>query len=181
MDNQEFEGLTDPKEILQAALEQGNKRAEEAMEAFESQGRDEEFEMPEIPDDLDEGAHTLDEMGVLARLGKETHAFDFYGNKIVLRTLTVGEELEILQKCARFVGQAAQSRAYVIYCTANAIESVNGKPYFKRLPLGPKDDMQTYKFEEFQKLFPVTINTFADEYQNMRRIVEDKARYAKKG
>jgi hypothetical protein len=161
-----------------------------ALEAMEKINRDKarrEAEQPQeepevqIPEDFDDpGYHNLQDMGILARIGKGSRTFDLQGNAITLRTLKVGEELEILARTDAWP-VAARSQVYVVWTTALALESINGQPYFERIPLGPKDDVYFYKFKHFiNDLYPSTISILIDEYTKLRQEVQEKASYAKK-
>ena len=134
----------------------------------------------DIPENLEEvGQHSLREMSGLARLGKATSTFDLGGNDISIRTLTQSEELEILSRLKHFPVDA-KSAVYATLCAACSIESVNGEPYFTRMPMGPQDDIYMYKFKEFVKLYPITINGIMAEYNKLKTEQEQKAIFAKK-
>lgn len=171
------EELTEEQRIIREALERVS--AQQAQkEALDPEEQPEEIE---VPDEIEgPGAHSVQEMGTLARIGKGTRSFELGGNTILLRTLKQGEELEILSRINGFP-ESSRNRAYVVYTTAIAIESVNGQPYFERLPLGPNDDMYSHKFKHFlNDMYPTVVNAIIDEYQKLRQEMEEKARYAKK-
>jgi hypothetical protein len=168
-------------QIIQEAM----RRAQEDIkrrESLEELTRQEAvLEDPEIPEELDaSGTHPLSEMSTLARVGKDTSSFELNGNDITIRTLPQKEELEILSRLKHFPPDAKQA-AYATFCAACCIESVNGKPYFDRMPIGPKDDMYLYKFQQFLELYPLSINVISAEYHRLKSANTKKAQYAKKG
>lgn len=123
------------RRIIQEAIKSGENAAAQQRLAFEQDFIEPEEEL-EIPEELeDPGEHTLREMSSLARIGKGTKGFDYRGHYLMVRTLTQGEELEILARINGFP-PTAQARAYNVYAAALALESVNGKPYFEKLPWG---------------------------------------------
>lgn len=171
------EELTEEQKLIRETLEQLTQNRTQPQPEVTGETTEE----IEVPEEIEEpGVHSVQEMGVLARIGKGTRTFELAGNIIQLRTLKQGEELEILSRINSFP-ESSRNRAYVVYTTAVAIELVNGKPYFERLPLGPNDDIYSHKFKHFlNDMYPTVINAIIDEYQKLRQEMEDRARYAKK-
>ncbi len=181
MDDLNPQAQSPEQKIIMEAVRRANEDIARRDAEEELQNSPLDHNEPEIPEDLEEvGKHSLSEMSTLARLGKATRSFELGGNDITIRSLTQGEELEILSRLNRFP-PTSQSAVYATLCAAISLESVNGKPYFERIPLGPKDDIYLYKFKEFLKLYPIAINGIMAEYNELRTEVVQKAQYAKKG
>lgn len=67
----------------------------------------------------------------------------FFGQKIRLRTLRAGEELECGLLVSRYNGTPEEGRAYITAVVAAAIDTVNGKPLLETL--GPIDEEEQVK------------------------------------
>lgn len=67
----------------------------------------------------------------------------FFGQKIRLRTLRAGEELECGLLVSRYNGTPEEGRAYITAVVAAAIDSVNGLPLVESL--GPIDEEEQVK------------------------------------
>ncbi len=170
--------FSEDKKVIMQALARVEEEAEKRRLEQEQEFPEEDID---IPEDLSEpGEHTLSDMASLARIGKGTRTFDFQGNTIQVKTLSQGEELEILSRVNAFP-QSAQALAYNTYVAAMSLENVNGKPYFDRMPIGKNQDIINYRFRKAQELYPETINAIVNNVFDLRRELNQKARYAKKG
>lgn len=76
-----------------------------------------------------------DVMGMIF-LGALTAEFDVFGHRVVLSTLTAGEELEVALVSKPYVDSRAEGHAMAIATVAAAIETVDGKEPWPK-PLGP--------------------------------------------
>lgn len=99
------------------------------------------------PEPFDEELNSLSEdaQGLL-NLGYLTEELTLGGNDIVLRTLYIGEELEIGLITKDYKDTTEEGRAYATALVAAAIERVNGKPIVQKLGPSDKDFLQR-KFE----------------------------------
>lgn len=102
---------------------------------------------PEVDEPFDEELNSLSEdaQGLL-NLGYLTEEFSFAGNDIVLRTLYIGEELEVGLLTKQYKDSDVDSRAYTTALVAASLERVNGRPIVQRLGPSDKDYLQR-KFE----------------------------------
>lgn len=170
----------DQRKLIEEAVKRGEKIAAQRKLELEKDYPVEDDEL-EIPEEVeDPGEHPLQQMSVLARIGKANKTFDYVGHKIQIRTLNQGEELEILSRLDAFPA-SAQARAYNVFAAALCLEMVDGKPYFNRRPLGPHEDVISFKFREIQDFYPETIMAIANELYALRDETRQKAQYAKKG
>ncbi len=170
--------FSEDKKVIMQALARVEEEAEKRRIEQEQEFPEEDLE---IPEDLSEpGEHTISEMASLARIGKGERTFEFQGNTIQVRTLSQGDELEILSRTNAFP-QTAQAIAYNTYVAAMSLENVNGKPYFDRMPIGKNHDIINYRFRKIQELYPEVINVIVNNVFELRRELNQKARYAKKG
>src|SRR4051812_13674320 len=64
----------------------------------------------------------------LMNVGRLTKDISLYGDDIRLRTLKVGEELEVGLLINKWTGTPEEGRAYALATVAAAIETLNGKP-----------------------------------------------------
>lgn len=81
----------------------------------------------------------------LLNLGELTQEFEIRGHKIVLRTLKVGEELEISTFIQPFVGTIDEGRALATATVAAAIVSLDGNPLVREI--GPEENMLRRRFD----------------------------------
>lgn len=64
----------------------------------------------------------------LAWIGYLEDVVEIPAHKFVLRTLTVGEKLQVAQVCKEFEGTLGYARAWKAACVAAALQLVDGKP-----------------------------------------------------
>lgn len=81
----------------------------------------------------------------LLNLGQLTQEFDIRGHKIILRTLRVGEELEVSTFIQPFVGTIDEGRALATATIAASIVSLDGGPLVREI--GPEENMLRKKFD----------------------------------
>ena len=81
----------------------------------------------------------------LLNLGKLTYEMNVRGHKIVLRTLTMGEELEIGLLLKPFIGTVEEGRALATAIVAASIESFDGNPLVRGI--GPEENLLHRKFD----------------------------------
>jgi hypothetical protein len=81
----------------------------------------------------------------LLNLGKLTGQLDVRGHAIILRTLTMEEELSADLFISKYEGTMAYGRAQATIYVAAAIESIDGKPIVQTL--GPGEDILRRKFD----------------------------------
>lgn len=81
----------------------------------------------------------------LLNLGELTQEFDIRGHKIILRTLRVGEELEVSSFIQPFIGTIDEGRALATATIAAAISTLDGEPLVREM--GPQDNLLRKKFD----------------------------------
>lgn len=82
----------------------------------------------------------------LMNVGRLTKDIALYGEDLRLRTLKIGEELEVGLLINRWSGTPEEGRAYAVAIVAAAIETLNGRPLVQAL--GPsRDDELRRKFD----------------------------------
>ena len=96
---------------------------------------EEETELEPIPQDIYS----------LLNLGELSQEFDVRGHKVVLRTLKVGEELEVSTFIQPFVGTIDEGRALATATVAASIVSLDGNPIVREL--GPDENVLRKKFD----------------------------------
>jgi hypothetical protein len=174
---------TEIEEILSSATEKAKSKQEEAekVKNFQPPTPQQSFDRPEVKEDLSEpGEHNIIEANKLNNIGKATTTFEWEGNRITIRTLNNGEELEILSRVDAFPA-TARGKALSMYQAAICLEAVNGEPFFKRLPVSKDDDIYTYKFEYFRKeMFSPVVNQIIKEFNKLKTESVKKGLYAKK-
>lgn len=110
-------------------------------EVFDGQD-DISFDKPTKPVEEEE-AITVEEETLLTR-GFFTSVAQVGTNDIVLRTLKVGEELEVALLVSRYQNTIEATRALITATVAAAITSVNGLPLMQGL--GPESESLEAKF-----------------------------------
>lgn len=81
----------------------------------------------------------------LLNLGELQQEFDIRGHKVILRTLKVGEELEISTFIQPFVGTIDEGRALATATIAASIVSYDGNPLVRAV--GPDENLLRKKFD----------------------------------
>lgn len=109
---------------------------EAAWERAQQQPQQPEMEWEDyVEEDPEANKLSQDVLG-LVYLGKLTDVIDVYGHQIEIRTLTIGEELDIGLLTQPFESTAERGRAYMTAVAAACIETVDGRP-LPIQPLGP--------------------------------------------
>lgn len=130
---------------------------QERLEADETVWLDEpeEAEVVELP--VSQEIHSLLNLGELSR------EFEVRGHKIILRTLRVGEELEVSTFIQPFVGTIDEGRALATATIAAAIVSLDGEPLVREL--GPQGNVLRKKFDFVRtKMYWPVIRLIYEEY-----------------
>ena len=100
----------------------------------------------------------------LLNAGRLSKKITLYGDDIRLRTLKIGEELEIGLLIQKWTGSPEEGRAYAVATVAAAIETLNGRPLVQQL--GPsRDDELRRKFDFVRtKWYWPSIQEIYEEY-----------------
>jgi hypothetical protein len=171
--------------VLQRKKERGEIPPEEPPmdqigETMEFTNEAEEEPPPVVEDVNAPGYHQLSEFEKLCRVGYIEDTKEIAGNRISLRTLDQGEEIEALNRADRF-RPAARGQAFACYVLAQALQAVNGKNWFKRSPMSPDDDTLDEKFQAILRINPYITDKMITFYRDLEREVNEKAQYAGKG
>ena len=101
---------------------------------------DEVKEIEDLPEEM-----VSRDIHSLLNLGELSQEFDVRGHKLILRTLKVGEELEISTFIQPFVGSVDEGRALATATVAAAIVSLDGEPLIRGI--GPQENVLRKKFD----------------------------------
>ena len=130
---------------------------------------DEKFdslESPELPDSVlgieDEELFSEDTLSLL-NVGRLTHEITVRGHVIRLRTLKIGEELQIGLLIKKYTGSPEEGRAYTCAVVAASIDSIDGHPLVGSF--SSDEDYLTRKFDYVRsKLYWPVIKEIYDGY-----------------
>lgn len=89
-------------------------------------------------DEVDED-YPSDNLVGLINLGRLTKEVTVRGNRVRLRTLTIGEELEVGLLVQPYANTLVEGRAYACAVIAASVDSVNGKPLVTNFGPGEGD------------------------------------------
>lgn len=119
-------------------------------------------EQPEDDEPLAEDA-----LGLL-HLGRLTAETDIRGHKVRLRTLKIGEELEIGILVKPYTGTPEEGRAYACAVVAASIDAIDGRPLVT--VLGPDADVIAKKFDVVRsKMYWPVINDIYEKYITLQQ------------
>lgn len=106
----------------------------------------------------------------LLHIGNLSKEVNIRGHLVRLRTLTMGEELEVGPLIQRYNGTPEEGRAYACAVVASAIESVDGKPLVLSLGKEESIGIQQQKFDYLRSrwYWPV-IQEVYEEYVALQR------------
>ncbi len=134
----------------------------EESEAWSKQLLEEPVEI-ELPNEVQEEPLGAGVLGLLY-VGKLTKSFDYQGHDFVIKTLTMGEELQAALITRDFEDTVEYPRALATAIVGACIETVDGKPIVTEL--GPSEDdylQRKYTFVKNKWYWP-TINFVYDRY-----------------
>jgi len=104
-----------------------------------------------------------DTLGLLV-VGRLTDEIDIFGHKIVIRTLTIGQELEASLVSNKYRETDDVGRAYATAIVAACIESVDGRPLIGGL--GPEEESLENRYRYIQdNWYWMTVRVIYEEYQ----------------
>lgn len=115
---------------------------------------DREFESRQVAEDetvwldepeVEENEPLSREIFSLLNLGELQQEFEVRGHKLILRTLKVGEELEIATFIQPFMGTVDEGRALATATVAASIVSLDGEPIVREI--GPQENVLRKKFD----------------------------------
>jgi hypothetical protein len=95
-------------------------------------------------------------------IGKVSKQFTWFGHKIIMRTPTVDDLLEIGLLHKPWVGTVAEVKAYQALVIAATIQSIDGQPFPP--PLHSDDNALEAKFNYVKKYYPWTFDKLYNEY-----------------
>ena len=122
-----------------------------------------EVELPDEPVVQEEESLGAGVLGLLF-IGKLTKSFNYQGHDFVIKTLKMGEELEVALVTREFEQTIDYPRALATALVAASVETVDGKPIVTAL--GPsEDDLLQRKFEYIKdKWYWPTIGHVYEKY-----------------
>ena len=101
----------------------------------------------------------------LLYVGKLQRTIEIAGHKILIKTLTQGEELRVGQLAKEYVGTRSELAAMQMYFVAAAIEAVDGMPLVKAL--SPDVDLIYEKAQVIKDWYASVVRDIYDEYTKM--------------
>lgn len=114
----------------------------------------------------------------LLYVGAMKKTVEYAGHKIVLRTLTQGEELRVGQLTREYVGCRSEIDAMKLYMVAASIESVDGQSLTSQL--FEEADPITTKAEELKRWYAPVVMFLYDEFKTMVKSCREVADALKK-
>lgn len=131
----------------------------------------------DLPFEHEEYDFTLDDLSQeftgLLTLGKLVKKIDLYGHTFIIRTLKVGEELEVGLIADKYRQTNEAGRAYATAVVAAALERVDGKPPV--VPIGPSEDsilQEKYEFVRSRYYWPI-VRKLYESYVDLVRQQEE--------
>ena len=114
----------------------------------------------------------------LLYVGAMKKTVEYAGHKIVLKTLTQGEELRVGQLTREYVGTRVEMNATKMYMVAASIESVDGDSMLS----GLYEDVDpiTTKADQLKKWYAPAVMFLYDEYSAMVKSCREVADALKK-
>lgn len=113
----------------------------------------------------------------LLYVGKLQRTIEVAGHKILIRTLTQGEELRVAQLTKEYVGTRGEIPAMQTYLVAAAIETVDGKTLMNSL--SPDADPIATKVETVKNWYASVVQEIYVQYADMVKSAKEVARALK--
>lgn len=101
--------------------------------------------------------------------GSRTKTVDVLGHSILLRTISVREELEVISLIKEWEETRGLSKAFKTAVLAAAIVTIDGEPLYTPLSTEEKSTLPK-KFEKVGKFYPLFVNRI---YEGFRELEED--------
>lgn len=114
----------------------------------------------------------------LLYVGAMKKTVEYAGHKIVLKTLTQGDELRVGQLTREYVGTRSELNAVKLYMVAAAIESVDGNSMLSALC--EDVDPITTKADHLKKWYACVVEFLYEEYSSMVKSCREVASALKK-
>lgn len=134
-------------------------------ERFAGEEQEQDFsqgEAPEFPDELVEPLQELTQVGHL------TDSFTYGGQDFVIRTMTIGEELEALRVTKDYHDiPVAAGRVYATAMVAGAVQMLNGSPL--AMPISERQNVMEIKFRKVKEWFWPVIEIVYRRYEQLER------------
>lgn len=105
----------------------------------------------------------------LLNVGRLTKDISLFGDNLRLRTLKIGEELEVGLLIKKWTGTPEEGRAFVVATVAAAIESINSKKLVQSLGPSEEDELRR-KFDYVRtKWYWPTVQQIYEEYVGLQQ------------
>jgi len=104
----------------------------------------------------------------LLYLGYLEETIQMFGHSFTMRTLEVGQELEIGLLIKEYTGTVTQGRALAAATVAASLEAVDGRTIYQQLGPNDKDSVRR-KFDYVLKWFWPTIETLYNEHLRLQQ------------
>lgn len=114
----------------------------------------------------------------LLTIGQTTKKVDVLGHPVVLKTMTVNDELMVGLESKKYHGSEAFARAYQSAVVAASVVTLDGKQLY--LPISPEEsDSEVFekRLEKVHALYPLVVSEI---YRNYLEVEKEFAQLAKK-
>lgn len=108
-----------------------------------------------------------DEAVDLINAGRKERTFELFGRQILLRTLTIQEELKLSEITKPYIGTDAYPRAYRTAVVAAAMRLLDGQLFFSPLSESDFDNIIVKKFEKLIDWYPLGVDQIYNRYRDM--------------
>lgn len=135
-------------------------------ERFAEQEEQEGFESGEAPEFPEELVQPLQELAVVGHL---SDTFTYGGQEFVIRTMTIGEELEALRAAQKYqdIAATAGGRVYATAMVAGSVQYHNGEPLV--LPVSDKQDVAALRFRKILEWYWPVIEQVYYRYADLEK------------
>lgn len=153
----------------------------EGMELPTQPGHDEQEEVvtPEVEGETTElSDEERSQFQSLLTIGQNTKKIDVLGHPVIMKTMTVTDELMVGLESKKYKGSEAFARAYQSAVTAVSVVSLGGKPLYT--PLSPEEsesEIFQKKLDKVHSLYPIVVSEI---YRNYMEVEREFAQLAKK-
>ena len=106
----------------------------------------------------------------LLTIGQTTKKFDVLGHPVVLKTMTVNDELMVGLESKKYRGSEAFARAYQSAVVAASVVTIDGKQFY--IPISPEEsDSEVFekRLEKVHALYPLVVSEIYRNYMDLEK------------
>lgn len=125
------------------------------------------------PDEVETTTLSDEERGAfqsLLTIGQTTKKVDVLGHPVVLKSMTVSDELMVGMESKAYKGSEAFARAYQSAVVAASVVSIDGKQLY--VPLSPEEsDSEVFRkrVEKVHSLYPIVVSEIYRQYMEVEK------------